>query len=172
MRQKQAQYQHGFTLLELLVSVVLMGVIGSVLLPVVSSASDSYTTTREVRNATERMAFALDRMSRMVRQAPIGADDEGVGIRMATASSIEFTDGSGFRLESNQILMLVPGGSPVLLCDDIDQLQITLIGADGVTSTVASPQNTHRVVVMAQTGSLRMSVVAHPRVWIGQGGGS
>jgi prepilin-type N-terminal cleavage/methylation domain-containing protein len=168
MKHADSKLMRGFTLLEVLAAVLIMGVIGAVVLPVVTTASESYTVTRYVRNSTERVAFALDRVSRVVRQAPIGADDTGIGVQSASASSLEFTDGTGFRLEAGNLVMLVPGEDAALLCEDVDTLEISYLGADGVTSTLATPTETHRIVVTMGVGQLRMSVLAHPRVWIGQ----
>lgn len=168
MRYADSTPMRGFTLLEVLAAVLVMGVIGAVVLPVVTTASESYTVTREVRNSTERVAFALDRVSRIVRQAPIGADDTGLGVQSASASSLEFTDGTGFRVEAGDLVMLVPGEDAALLCPDVDSIEITYLAADGQTNTLVTPTETHRVVVSVVVDQLRMSVIAHPRVWIGQ----
>lgn len=160
-----------FTLLELLAAILVMSIISAVLLPVLSSASESYTTTRDVRSRTEHMAFALDRIARMIRQAPIGTDDIGVGIQTATASSVLFTDGTGIELSAGQLEMVVPGAANSLLCDDIDSVTIEYFASDGITSTLTSPTQTHRIAVTLTSGTLTMSVIAHPRVWIGQEGG-
>lgn len=163
--------RRAFTLLELLAAILVMSIISAVLLPVLSSASESYTTTRDVRARTEHMAFALDRISRMIRQAPIGTDDTGVGIQSATASSVLFTDGTGIELSSGQLEMVIPGAANSPLCDDIDSVTIEYFASDGTTSTLTSPTLTHRIAVTLTSGTLTMSVVAHPRVWIGQEGG-
>jgi len=172
MRRSKYANLHAFTLLELMAAIVVMSIISVVLLPVLTSASESYTTTREVRARTEHMAFALDRIARMIRQAPIGADDSGVGIQTATANSVVFADGTGIELSSGQLELVVPGESNALLCDGVDSLSIQYFANDGITSTLATPTDTHRISVTLTSGQLTMSVVAHPRVWIGQGDGT
>ena len=162
----------GFTLLELLAAVVVMSIISVVVLPVLTSASESYTTTRDIRSRTEHVAYALDRISRMIREAPIGADELGVGIQSATASSLLFTDGTGLEMNAGQLELVVPGESNALLCERVDAFEIEYLASDGVTSTLASPTQTHRIAVTITSGNLRMSVLAHPRVWIGQEEGS
>lgn len=160
----------GFTLLELLAAVLVMSVISAVLLPVITSASESYTTTRDVRNRTEKVANALDRVSRMIREAPIGEGDVGIGISQATASAIEFSDGNGFQLESSRLMLLVPNVGSVLLCSNVDEVVVQYLAEDGITSTMTNPTSTHRFVVTITSGQLEMSTVVHPRVWIGQEG--
>lgn len=160
--------RRAFTLLELLAAVLVMSVISAVLLPVISSASESYTTTRDVRTRTERVALALDRISRLIREAPVGDGDSGIGVTQATSSSLEFTDGNGFLLENGSLMLLVPDMYPVILCDDVDDVVVQYLGDDGVVNTIAAPGSTHRFVVTVTSDQLEMSVIVHPRVWIGQ----
>lgn len=168
MRNRRLSHPDAFTLLELLASVVIMGVIGAVLLPVISSSSESYTVTRDVRNRSEQAAHALDRMVRIVRSAPIGPGGAGIGVQHASATSLTFTDGTGFVYANGRIEMLVPNQSDALLCDNVDAFRIDYLADDGRTGTLADPGSAHRVVLTLTTGPLRMSAAAHPRVWIGQ----
>lgn len=169
MTRKPYQSRDAFTLLELLVTVLLMGIISAVLLPVISSASEAYSITQDVRARSEHIAHALDRAARIIRQAPIGTDDEGLGVVNASVSTLELSDGTGFELNGSTLEMLVPGRANTTLCQDVDDLVIQYIAEDGVTNTLASPVNAHRIIVTITSGDLTMSVVAHPRVWIGQG---
>ncbi|MFG0245829.1 MAG: prepilin-type N-terminal cleavage/methylation domain-containing protein [Phycisphaerales bacterium JB052] len=169
MTLRSASTRKAFTLLELLVTVLLMGIISAVLLPVISSASEAYSTTRDVRARSEHIAHALDRVARVIRQAPIGTDDEGLGVVNASVSTFELSDGTGFELNGSSVEILVPGQPNAILCEDVDDLVIQYIAEDGITNTLADPVNAHRVVVTITSGDLSMSVVAHPRVWIGQG---
>ena len=162
--------QHGFTLLELLASVVVMSIISVVLMPVIASASDSYVVARQVRGATERAAFALDRVSRIVREAPIGDAESGVGITGATERSVVFSDGSGVQLVGTTLEMLVPGSNAVPLCLDVQSFTVNFIGADGMTDVRQNPTTTHRIGIVIETDGVTMSILAHPRVWIGQVG--
>ena len=168
MRRSKTINRVGFTLLELLAAVVVMSIISVTLMPVIASASDSYVVARQVRGSTERAAFALDRMTRVIRQAPIGEDETGVGILSSTASSVEFTDGSGFQLIGTTLELLVPGEDAVPLCVEVDSFEIRYIGDDGVTDVRLTPGLTHRFEIEIETQGVVMSVLAHPRVWIGQ----
>lgn len=160
--------RRALTLLEVLAAIVVMSVISVVLMPVVTSASESYTVTRDVRARTERVGYALDRISRIVRQAPIGVGDGGIGVVTATNRSVAFSDGTGFGLNGSTLEMLVPGTDAQPLCQGVDELEILYLDDDGVTSSLAVPTNTHRFVVTVTSGDLVMSVVIHPRIWIGQ----
>jgi prepilin-type N-terminal cleavage/methylation domain-containing protein len=158
----------GFTLLELLAAILVISIISATLMPVIASASDSFTVARDARYSTEKSAFALDRIVRIVRQAPIGADDTGVGITSATQSSVEFSDGTGVRLVGTTLEMLVPGENSVPLCLDVESFTVLYYANDGVSSTILTPSQTHRFGFMIVTENVEMTVLAHPRVWIGQ----
>ncbi len=159
---------HGFTLLEMIAAIVVTSVISVTLMPVVAGASDSYASARDVRNSTERVAFALDRIIRIAREAPIGEGGTGVGIASATQSKVVFSDGTGIELSGTTLEMLVPGGNPVPLCFDVDSFVIQYFGEDGVADMILTPTQSHRLAFTITTENIEMSVLAYPRVWIGQ----
>ncbi len=165
---RQPIVQHGFTLLEMVAAVVVMSIISVTLMPVIAGASDSYASARAVRSSTERAAFALDRIARIVREAPIGNGNTGVGIDSATQSEVIFSDKTGVRLSGTTLEMLVPGQGAVPLCFDVDSFVIQYFAQDGVTDTILTPTQTHRLAFTIETANVKMSVLAHPRVWIGQ----
>jgi len=168
MKNQRSLYYHGFTILELLAAIVVMSIISVTLMPVMSAASESYTVSRQARSSTERAGFAIDRILRIIREAPIGTDNSGVGITTSTSSSVEFTDGSGLQLTGTTLEMLVPGSSPVPLCFDMESFEIQYLAEDGITSSAIAPSTTHRFAIILTTDNVTMSAVAFPRVWIGQ----
>ena len=168
MSTKAMPIRSGFTLIELLASVLVMSIISATLMPVIGSASESYAVARQTRSSTERAGLALDRITRITRQAPIGELNVGVGVTSATASSIEFSDGTGLVLVGTTLEMLVVGDDPVPLCFDVDSFEIQYLGDDGIANTLQTPSLTHRFVYTLSTEGVVMSVLAHPRVWIGQ----
>ncbi len=159
---------YAFTILEMMAAIVVMSVISVTLMPVIGGASDSYANARAVRSSTERAAFALDRITRIVREAPIGDGETGVGITTATQSEVVFSDGTGVQLSGTTLEMLVPGRNPVPLCFDVDSFVIQYFGEDGVTNMALTPTQSHRLAFTITTAGVEMSVLAHPRVWIGQ----
>ncbi len=164
----QNQSRTGFTLLEMLAAILVMSIIAATLMPVIGAASDSYAVARQARSSTERAGFALDRITRIARQAPIGALDTGIGITTATTDSIEFSDGSGVQLLGTTLEMLVAGDDPVPLCSYVESFSVQYLGDDGVSNTILTPSLTRRFVFSITTQGIEMTVLAHPRVWIGQ----
>lgn len=168
MRVRNDQHQSGFTILELLAAITVMSIISVTLLPVMSAASESYTVSRQVRSSTERAGFAIDRILRIIREAPIGDSNTGVGVTSSTSTSVQFSDGTGLQLSGTTLEMLVPGQSPVPLCFDVDSFAIQYIGDDGISSTALTPTLTRRFDITLTTDNVTMSAIAFPRVWIGQ----
>ncbi len=163
-------YRRAFTLLELVAAILVMSIISVTIFPVIHSASESFISARQARSSTEQAAFALDRIVRVIRQAPIGTDESGVGITASTSSSLTLSDGNGFQLTSSTLELLVPGSSPVPLCKDVDTLELTLLKDDGTQGALDSIQDAHRIHVRLVVESVELEVVVHPRVWIGQEG--
>jgi len=167
MRRNSTQHS-GFTLIELLAAIVVMSVISATIMPVIASASDSYVVARQVRSTTEHAAFALDRVTRITRQAPIGANDSGVDVTSALSSAIEFGDGTGVQLLGTTLEMLVPGENAVPLCFDVESFTIEYLGDDGVTNTAQTPELTQRFAYSIVVDGVTLKVLALPRIWIGQ----
>jgi prepilin-type N-terminal cleavage/methylation domain-containing protein len=61
----------GFTLVEMLVAVVLMGILGSVFISVLIGAKNSATATRSSQDLNEEARLGLNRMARELRQATV-----------------------------------------------------------------------------------------------------
>ena len=162
--------RRAFTLIELLAAITIMSIISVTLMPVIGSATEWYIVSRQVRSSTDRAGFAFDRITRVVLQAPIGANDSGVGILTAGVDSVEFIDGTGVRLLGTTLEMLVPGQSPVPLCFEVSSFTIEYLADDGLASTAHAPALTHRFVFTIMTENIEHSVLVHPRVWIGQVG--
>jgi len=158
----------GFTLLELTAAVMVMAVIAGIIAPVILSASESYATARDVRGSTERVAYAMDRVTRLIRQAPIAVNQSGVGVHSASASELIFTDGRGLRLDAGTLEMIDTTGGSFPLCRHVEAFSIEYFGADGVSDTQATPDRTSRLVVTLRSGGAELTVIVHPRIWIGQ----
>src|SRR5947209_6603435 len=59
----------GFTLVEMLVAMVLMGILGSVFIAVMTGAKSSATATRSSQDLNEEARLGMNRMARELRQA-------------------------------------------------------------------------------------------------------
>ncbi len=170
MKRLQGKVRKGVTLLELIAAIMVLSIIASVIMPVIVSATDGYASARSLRSSTESLAYASDQLQRIIRKAPSGADGTGLGVSVGTESRVAFLDGTGFELDGTSLNMLVPGGSPVLLCRGVEVFSIEYIGVDGLSDAGLEPATAHRIGFMIQKSGSVVSGMAFPRVWIGQGG--
>jgi len=151
-----------FTLVEVVVSVVVLGVVAAVTLPLIGAVANSYSAAADVRERTERVAFALDRCVRLLREAPAGADASTVGVVSAGTDSVLLSNGRGIEL-SGGVLLLREGSSTAPLCRNVSSFSIGCLATDGVTSTVATPGATHSFHVALTADGVTLAGAAFPR---------
>ena len=124
----------GFTLLELMATMLVVSIIIVVVMPVITTAVSRYGEAAAVRRTTERVSYATDRVVRLLREIPIDANGRA-DIDSLTGTGVTLNDASGVRLSSGALLLAEPGGDENTLCDDITTFEIQGYAADGVTTT-------------------------------------
>jgi type IV pilus assembly protein PilW len=85
--------QHGFTLIEILVTMVIVGIVMTAIYSVYASQQKSYLTQEKVTAMHQNLRSAMYYMEREIRMAgcdPTG--DSGAGIVTANANLIRFTE--------------------------------------------------------------------------------
>lgn len=88
------QRDNGFTLIEMLVTMLVMSALGSVLLTTVIGTKNSASTTASEQNINEEARLALNRMSRELRQADAitgVVNPDGTSYNPAAVTAITFT---------------------------------------------------------------------------------
>lgn len=170
MNLRTSTCRRAMTLLEVLASIVVLGVIGAATLPVMSGAAESYASARDAREAVDDAAFAMDRIVRLLREAPGDPRTGTLFILDAGSDRIEFADGRGFTL-TGETLELLSTDEPMPLCRGVQSLEISYLGADGVSDVSATPQSTHRFRVRLRVEGLWLESIAFARVHT-MGGGS
>jgi prepilin-type N-terminal cleavage/methylation domain-containing protein len=104
--------QHGFTLVELTLVIVLLGILSTV---GVNMISDSYTTTQIINNGnanTSTARYAMERMSREMRQVAIDGATKEFIITTASSTQMSFTKANFSTQES---VTIHSNGSALLL---------------------------------------------------------
>lgn len=155
-----------FTLVELTVTVVVMGIVAALLIPVIHGAADAYASSVSTRQISERVAYAMERTLRLLRDVPLGASDGTVGISAAADDGITFSDGRSLRLESGS-LILTDSGVEAPLCREVQIFEITYLSNDGMTSTISTPTSTQRFNVTIKSGNFELRGSAFARVRTG-----
>lgn len=90
---------HGFSLVEMLITMAIVGIVISAIYSVFLSSNRSYTTQDQVANAQQGARVGVDFMVRDIRMAGLdplspatdAVDSDGAGIKVATATTIRFT---------------------------------------------------------------------------------
>lgn len=154
----------GFTLIEALVSIAVLGVVAAVLLPVIDGAADSYASSAALRDASDRSAFAMDRTLRLLRDAPPGPTPGTTGIAKASSELVYFTDGRGLMLDGETLVLLTPGEDPAPLARGVRVFELQFLGEDGVTDVVSSPTLTQRINVRLFCAGVDLRASAAVRV--------
>lgn len=154
-----------FTLLEGLLSIVIIAVIAAVTLPVVTGAADNYASAATARRSTEEVAFAMERAVRLLRDAPGGPTTNTIGITSAAPTEVVFADGTSLSLQGDQLMMTADSGSGQgVLLKNVEDFEVRYLAQDGVTDCGADPQNTHRFFVIIKAGGAELRCIAFPRV--------
>ncbi len=160
----------GFSLLEMIVSMVIMSIIVAVVMPTIVTSTDVYTISRDTRSDTDRVLYALEHSARFVREMPFMADESGLSIQTASTTQLLLTDGSGIQLNGSELEILKPGGIPSVLCVDVDRIKLSYYNSAGVAMAILVPSQIHRVSLQIQSGPVTLEMYAMPRSWIGRGG--
>lgn len=152
--------QRGFTLVELIVSIVVLGILAGIGGPLVLGAGDSYAKASQMREAADDISFGMERCIRLLRETPMGAISGEAGIVRAEPGAVEFNDGSGLELASGTLELLLIDGTRAPLVRNVDSFTIEYIGADGVTDTSGFPSQTKRYVITLAAGGIELRSAA------------
>ncbi len=164
--------RRGLTLLEVTLSIVIVGVIAAIVVPVTASLGDAYASAADTREAAEDAGFALDRVVRLLREVPEGSAGGQVGIVRADADAVEFTDNRGVELSGSDLVLTDEFGVQGVLCRQVTAFEIGYLAADGVTDCSATPEQTRRFTVRLVVRGVELRGVAFARVTIVQPGGA
>ena len=140
---------------------VVLGVVASVAAPLIGAASDAYVTAADNRDDVERLAHAMDRALRLLRETPATTPGSGQpDISVAATDNIEFADGSALILIGTTLWLTPIGGAAAPLCTGVKVFELTYLGEDGVTNTIAASENTQRIEIriIANGHELRSAV--------------
>jgi type II secretory pathway pseudopilin PulG len=151
-----------FTLVEAVVTTVVLGILAGVTLPLINSVTDVYASSSAAARVVDDLGFALDRVVSVLREAPPGLDEGTIGIARADSSGVLLADGSGCRLDGDALLVGTVGGSEGPVAVGIDSFEIRYVASDG-SDTAGAPERTQRFEVEISSGGMVLRTVAFCR---------
>ena len=132
-----ARHARGFTLLEVIITLVIAGVLATIGATLMSSGFRSYFLGRELARDAAQGTLALERMTRDLRTARSAADLTTIG-----ASTITFVDVDGntisYALSAGALTRSQNGGTAQPLAANVSSLAFTYLQNDGQTTAASS----------------------------------
>lgn len=127
--------RRAFTLLEAIVTIVVLSIVAAVVLPVVNAAADAYSASTAVERAVDDSVYAIDRVTRILREAPMGASYGQIGVVEFGDDRVVFSDGSGCRVKGDELQQRSATGSWDTLCDQVEEFEVEALTAAGADAS-------------------------------------
>lgn len=132
----------GFTLIEMVVTLVLVGILAVVGLPILSNSLRAYSATQESLGTLSKLRYATERLAREIREVrrdPAVPTDYDIAVMTAAKFEFTKTDGVKVTLEAAPPALTLNYAPPVsptpALTDQVKSFAFKYFKADGVTET-------------------------------------
>ncbi|MBX3316798.1 MAG: hypothetical protein KF902_08055 [Phycisphaeraceae bacterium] len=166
--QQLRRMARGITLVETLACVTVLAVVGATVMPVIDAVGSGFAESVAQRRTVERLSFASDRISRVMREIPASDGGDGLAIASIDGSSIRLVSGSGVWLDGERLVLATDAGKAVL-CERVDSFTIVAMGPGGIGATMDTPQLTRRIGFEISSGGMSIRTAVFPRSAIGLG---
>lgn len=155
----------GFTLIELMASTVIVGILAGVVAPIILQLSTAHGLSSEQRQAAQAVGAATERVVRMIREAPaLTVGSHSPDITTAAPSLLQFGSGHRVELIGSTLWLTVPGESASPLLQNVSLFNLTYLGDDGVTDTSLSLLVTQRINIRLAAGGFEIDTAAFIRI--------
>lgn len=154
--QQHRQRQQGFSLLEIVLSIVLLGILGVAGTHMIVG---SFFTTQVIGNehlANSMARYAMERMVRDVREISYNTSSDVVGITSMSASQLSFTkSGPGSTSTSvgfayaNPTLTMTVAGTSATLATAITGFGFSYLDANGLDTAIPNAVRSVRITLTA-----------------------
>ena len=163
----QQRHLRGFTLIELIVVIMLIGVMASALMPLAATSIRAYQTTEKRILAQDKLRYAMERMARELREVSYNATTGFAFVGLPTVnapSGLSFQrvyfDTSGSASAAVTLTLTGTGGVLTLadsryaglgaqtLCDNVASVQFNLLDESGQVLTSPTPLNVYAVEIV------------------------
>lgn len=140
--QIKRHFGRGFTLIEMITSIVVLGVLAAVSVPMLSNSFRAYEATHASLLTLSKLRYATERMVREIREVrrdPANLADYDIAVMTATTFKFKRTDGVEVTItQSAQVTLAYSAPNvtpPPTLTDQLGSLQFKYFKEDGTTET-------------------------------------
>lgn len=169
--------QKGFTLIELIMSLVLLGIVGITAGMLIYQGTRSYEALSDQKEATQQATLAAERISRELRQLKCTVSGNSctasaTDVPVMTAAEVRFLnssyEGRGLRLDGNTLKLRLGTGATdpeYALATNLTAFTIEYLKADGTAATSADEIWTISTNMVFTSGQAELPARAsvHPR---------
>lgn len=153
--------RRGYSMVETVISLVVIGVIAAASMPLISSAADNAVVARRTRKSADGAQFAMERVTRLLRDCP--GSSTSLGITAATASSVTFSSGKRVYLSGTNLMLVESPGNEAILASDVTSFVIEYLADNATNSTLATPATTARFNITIVKDGVELRASAFPR---------
>ena len=159
--------QRGFTLVEILATVVVLSILAVLGLPLLSSSTRAYSATQEGLSTLSKLRYATERLAREVREVrrnPLLATEYDIAVMSSTTFKFTKTDGVEVTLSAAPPVLTLGYSTPVVtpvpaLTDQVDTQAFKYYKADGVTETTLKSE----VAFVEINLALKLNAAVYPQ---------
>ncbi|MCA9309933.1 MAG: prepilin-type N-terminal cleavage/methylation domain-containing protein [Phycisphaerales bacterium] len=161
-----------FTLVEVVATMLVLGIISGVMLPLLLTTTETYTTASDQRVAASNLDGALARIVQLVQAIPDEDADDAPDIAAGGDDFLELDDGTLLEVSGSGLFLTTPEQAAALLCPDVQSFELTFLADDGTALNLQAgddPGLVRRVVVALEADDIELRTVASLRYLIGGG---
>lgn len=131
----------GFTLLELVITITVIGVLAGIAAPLLLGGFTLFSNTTPVLNRLDKLRYATERMARELREVQNNAGTYAITMAAPTVTSLSFTKSNGNVVTFNGgapplLTMTETGvGGPFTLTNEVTSVSFAGFQVDGTTAT-------------------------------------
>ena len=159
--------QRGFTLIEWVISLIVIGILAMVGLPILSSSTRAYSATQEGLSTLSKLRYATERMAREVREVrrnPSLPTEYDIAKMSAATFKFTKTDGVEVTLSAAPPVLTLGYSTPAVtpapaLTDRVDTQAFKYYKADGVTETTSKSE----VAFVEINLALKLNAAVYPQ---------